>query len=305
MNFLDLFRPKWKNSNPEVRKSAIYDSVHIGGPPRLKPNQLAKLALTDSDEDVRSTAIFQLGQIGDQETIAQVAREAKTPHTRKTAFYYLHDPLLFFKVISTEPRLPFPSFINDKLCANILAGHDLPSSFTSEFFETEAWISASQRVKEKAIKDKRKREEEQAAGAKRELSSELPIAAQKGDVITVKSLLAKGADANVRTTGNLRLWYPDHTSLHIVAGLGYIEIAKALLAHGAKIDARGGLEGRTPLHMVLHDQKHFDMAEWLLANGADPNAADKNGATPFLFAVNRGNAEFVKLLGQYGGRLAN
>jgi ankyrin repeat protein len=82
------------------------------------------------------------------------------------------------------------------------------------------------------------------------------------DVESIKSLLKRGADADVRG-GCYK------TPLMIVENA---EVAKLLLERGADVNARDLDDGKTALMLV----KNTEVAKLLLERGADVNARDGN-----------------------------
>ena len=88
----------------------------------------------------------------------------------------------------------------------------------------------------------------------------------------VELLLGHGADPN-RECGPGR-----NTPLHAAARRGTVEIAAALLAGGAGIEARDR-GGETPLRRAVNCGKE-PMVRLLLVHGADPMAPDHRGVTP-------------------------
>ena len=87
-----------------------------------------------------------------------------------------------------------------------------------------------------------------------------------------------------------------------------IEAVKKTLADGADVNAMGGLREWTLLHETAN-LGHKEIAELLIANGADVNAKDQNGRTPldgFMLKANAGfDAAFKEtadLLRKHGGK---
>jgi ankyrin repeat protein len=147
---------------------------------------------------------------------------------------------------------------------------------------------------------------------------------KKNDIITVKALIAAGADVNAKDKSG-------ETPLHIAAVRGYQEITSLLIAEGADVNARNGRElaplhaaawgdhketvalliakgsdinaigenGVTPLHVSALSGSNVTMA-LLINNGADINARNKDGMTPLHAAVLTGQKEAVELLIEKG-----
>ncbi len=106
------------------------------------------------------------------------------------------------------------------------------------------------------------------------------------------SLLAKGADVNVRGKSN------GYTAVIYAAWKGNMEILTALLERGANVNARTR-DGETALMYAAGNGKGYpDVVRALLAKGADVNAAAQgdNGKTALIAAANNGNTEIVKML---------
>jgi ankyrin repeat protein len=98
----------------------------------------------------------------------------------------------------------------------------------------------------------------------------LMMAAFKGNKAAAEALIAKGAAVN----------RPGWTPLHYAAASGDVEIARMLLAHGARIDAQSPpASGKyTPLMMAAREG-HQESAEFLLGQGADPLLKNGEGLT--------------------------
>lgn len=115
---------------------------------------------------------------------------------------------------------------------------------------------------------------------------------------------------------------PDHegrTALHHAAYNGLEEIVKVLVDRGASINARiadSAYENRvnyvghipteayecawiTPLHNAA-GKGHADIAELLIAHGAEITAAGSQGYKPYDVAISRGSVDVVKVLLRHG-----
>jgi uncharacterized protein len=108
----------------------------------------------------------------------------------------------------------------------------------------------------------------------------------------VELLLTKGASIGARNSGGF-------TALHAAAYIGSSPIAKLLLAKGAPLDDANNKAGVTPL-MVAGEQNHVDVAELLIAQGADPGHPEIHGYLPITRALWKGNKDIVHLYKQRG-----
>ncbi len=83
------------------------------------------------------------------------------------------------------------------------------------------------------------------------------------------------------------------TPLYLAATFGHKDVAELLLAKGANANAKkeGGV---TPL-MIATEKGYKDVVELLLANGADVNA-DTRGNTALIMATQEGRRDLVQLL---------
>jgi ankyrin repeat protein len=82
------------------------------------------------------------------------------------------------------------------------------------------------------------------------------------------------------------------TSLHLA---GSKEVAQILIAHGADFNAKDQ-EGLTPLHTT----RSPEVAQLLIAHGADVNARDNNGQTPLYWTSWKRSPEVAQLLIAHG-----
>jgi truncated hemoglobin YjbI len=124
-------------------------------------------------------------------------------------------------------------------------------------------------------------------------------AAAAGNVATVELLLRLGADPNITDSGG-------HTPLYCVANeckvSGAANVVHALVQAGASVDACDGAKHCTALHMAAR-RGNVEVAEALLDHGAGIEVRDSLGETPLRRAVNCNKTEVARLLLKRGSDL--
>jgi ankyrin repeat protein len=141
----------------------------------------------------------------------------------------------------------------------------------------------------------------QAQAERPRLNRALLQAARRGSAARIRSLLAGGADLNVRSpippfrvcsTGEdeARDWTP----LMHAAYAGNTDVVELLLAHGAPVDARDDV-GSTALILAARKGR-LPVVRRLLVHGADVNATDCGGSTALIGAAWTGKAAVVRAL---------
>ncbi len=109
----------------------------------------------------------------------------------------------------------------------------------------------------------------------------------------VKILLDSGADINA-VSKNRFVAAP----LQGAAASKRLEIARLLLARGAKVNTRGE-GGGSPLHEAAGNGQ-IEFAQLLLDHGADVNAKDDDSKTPLTIALEYKQTEMAKFLREHG-----
>jgi ankyrin repeat protein len=118
----------------------------------------------------------------------------------------------------------------------------------------------------------------------------LHLAAAFGGSEAVAILLAHGADVHAVSPGAMR-----NQALHAALALSSDpETIALLLKHGANVNAKQ-MGGYTPLHQAASAGK-AELAESLLAAGADPSITCDRGKTPADYAEEKGHGTLAKRL---------
>jgi len=76
-----------------------------------------------------------------------------------------------------------------------------------------------------------------------------------------------------------------HTALILASRSGYTDAVKTLVAAGADVNQISKGDRVSPM-LIAAINGHFDLAKWLLEQGANPNAASENGVTPLYASLN-------------------
>jgi ankyrin repeat protein len=100
-----------------------------------------------------------------------------------------------------------------------------------------------------------------------------------------------------RDSGLARAWSPDgYTALHYPAFFGGVDVAEALLAAGADVEAvsRNAM-GARPLHSAAAG-RHLDVSRLLIERSADVNASQHGGFMPLHQAAQHGDGELAEVL---------
>ena len=125
------------------------------------------------------------------------------------------------------------------------------------------------------------------------------IAAVADDVPTLKVALEIGGNAK-----NITSRY-DGTALIAAAHLGHDGIVRELIRAGANLDHVNNLGWTAVIESIVLGNggpRHVATLKALIDAGADPNLADRSGASPLSLARGRGYREMIVLLEAAGAR---
>ncbi len=112
-------------------------------------------------------------------------------------------------------------------------------------------------------------------------------AAMKGDVATVRTLLAQKADVNAPQADGA-------TAIQWAAYTNNLAMADILIKSGANVKLANH-DGATALSLAAING-NAPMIEKLLQAGADPNERQPNGETPLMLASRNGDVDAIKVL---------
>ncbi|XP_062068558.1 ankyrin repeat domain-containing protein 31 isoform X2 [Lepus europaeus] len=118
--------------------------------------------------------------------------------------------------------------------------------------------------------------------------SRLHLAARRGNLSLVKTLIDSGANVNLKDHAG---WTP----LHEASQKGCSDVIIELLNAGANVNC-GNLDGILPLHDAVANS-HLQAAEILLQHGADPNQKHHNKKTALDEAGDEGMRELLRSYG--------
>lgn len=121
----------------------------------------------------------------------------------------------------------------------------------------------------------------------------LHIAAKKGHIETVKTLLGLGARTDM---ANLY----EETPLHVAVETGHVEVAKMLLENDVSMEIASH---RDAALKVAAQNGDIEMMKILRSKGANVNPQNREVDTPLHIAVKQGHIEVVKKLLEWGANV--
>lgn len=86
--------------------------------------------------------------------------------------------------------------------------------------------------------------------------------------------------------------------------MGYVDVARNVLKHGASINSLTLREKYTPLHFAS-EQSDIKVVKLFINRGANIDARTKRNTTPLYLAAKAGCETAVKLLLQHGAKVDN
>lgn len=122
-------------------------------------------------------------------------------------------------------------------------------------------------------------------------------AVKAGDVEKMKKAAAEGGSPSAVS----RDWEKE-TPLLIAIAAKNVDMVRALLEVKADPNTKIGYHANTALLEAVR-QNQTEIAQALVAAGADVNAANSNGGTPFLYAVAARNKPLIALFAEKGAKL--
>lgn len=125
----------------------------------------------------------------------------------------------------------------------------------------------------------------------------LYFAVRNGKIDTMKLLISRGADMNIRSSGFGK------TPLFQTAFQGRLEAAKVLVEHGADVNAVDNYGENALREAILGEQPA--MCRYLLEAGTDPMHANQSGQTMNDIAQAHGNAATKAIFSEHLAKLKN
>ena len=116
-----------------------------------------------------------------------------------------------------------------------------------------------------------------------------------GAIRIVKFLIDYGANVNAKDDND------GYTPIHWAAKDGNVEIAKLLIASGAKIDVKDN-DGDTPLHEAAYSVQ-LDIVKLLIDSGATIDIKNNKDMTPLHIAASQNEYKVVKCLVENGAQI--
>ena len=136
---------------------------------------------------------------------------------------------------------------------------------------------------------------EDVNGAQGDGMTALHWAAERGDLDMARLLISEGASTSLATRIGA------YTPLHVASKRAQLEVVRELLAAGAEVNEQTTYSGSTPLHLAAAVFGGESVVAALLEHGADTDAREASaGQTPLMFAAANNRAAVVRKLLEAG-----
>jgi uncharacterized protein len=125
------------------------------------------------------------------------------------------------------------------------------------------------------------------------------LAGARGRTEIIEAMIPAGPDLSIRNRFGGNALIPACERAHV-------ETIRLLLTTRIDVNHINNLGWTCLLEIVILGNggaRHVEATRLVLAAGADPNIADKDGATPLAHAHSRGQTEVARLIEQAGGRM--
>ena len=124
------------------------------------------------------------------------------------------------------------------------------------------------------------------------------LAGARGRTEMLRRMTSRGPDFSLRNRYG-------GTALIPACHYGHVDTVKLLLTTGIDVNHVNDLGWTCLLEIVILGDggpDHVEIARLVLAAGANPNIADKDGVSPLAHARRKGQTEVVRVIGEAGGK---
>jgi ankyrin repeat protein len=130
------------------------------------------------------------------------------------------------------------------------------------------------------------------------MSSKLWLLTYQQHWAQLRTALPTATDGEIKFRGNMG----GTAILHLAMEKGApFDVVELLVDNGAEINARNK-SGWTPFWIAVKNKVSPEILQLLLERGADPDAAAKSGLTPLVMAIQQGDLPTVTMLLQFGAK---